>query len=196
MLIYQRWNGIDYLKGLMIIFVVIGHVVSGSVDENIIRYLIYSFHMPVFLSISGFLINKTNFEDLQLVDLYKKYFKRIIVPWCFAFVFYFILINASKILSQSIHLKDLLVSILYPYYHLWYIPSLLLMIMFLWLYVKLNISTSIVLIFSILFTFVWLILNPNGQNTSNMFFVLLGDKRTYYYFVYFLFGFTLRNFIF
>ena len=43
-----RNRSIDAIKGILIFLVVIGHVLPGSLDENVIRYVIYSFHMPAF----------------------------------------------------------------------------------------------------------------------------------------------------
>ena len=55
----KRNDFIDFLKGIGIILVVIGHV---SQNERINDF-IYSFHMPLFFFISGFLFNykKENF---------------------------------------------------------------------------------------------------------------------------------------
>lgn len=43
-----RNRSVDAVKGILIFLVVIGHVLLGTLDENIIRYTIYSFHMPAF----------------------------------------------------------------------------------------------------------------------------------------------------
>ena len=44
MVIAERNRSIDTLKGLLIFTVVLGHVLLGTLDENPLRYLIYSFH--------------------------------------------------------------------------------------------------------------------------------------------------------
>lgn len=56
---------IDYLKGIAILLVLVGHCVqygSGAAFfenadylDNIIMKVIYSFHMPLFIAISGYL---------------------------------------------------------------------------------------------------------------------------------------------
>ena len=53
---------IDFLKGIMIYLVVLGHIGGYSPD---IRKLIYSFHMPVFVFLSGWLtsFNRTRGEQ-------------------------------------------------------------------------------------------------------------------------------------
>ena len=51
---------IDALKGIAIFLVVIGHVIvamygEDQAEQNIIFRICYSFHMPLFVAISGFL---------------------------------------------------------------------------------------------------------------------------------------------
>ena len=50
----KREINIDVLKGLGIIFVMLGHMVGIGFYEDIYVY-IYSFHMPLFFFISGYL---------------------------------------------------------------------------------------------------------------------------------------------
>lgn len=54
-----RDNRIDSLKGLLIILVVLGHVITTLDNNNIINHavmgVIYVFHMPLFILISGYL---------------------------------------------------------------------------------------------------------------------------------------------
>lgn len=75
----NRINLLDYLKGFAILLVVFGHSIQfGSgvsylkqelFFENIYFKIIYSFHMPLFMLISGFLFyrNKNkNFKDILI----------------------------------------------------------------------------------------------------------------------------------
>jgi len=65
----QRLFYLDNLKGLLIILVVMGHVIQYSVADyqhNEMFRFIYSFHMPLFFTISGFLTYKENFDDRLL----------------------------------------------------------------------------------------------------------------------------------
>lgn len=52
------YPGIDALKGILILLVIAGHFLEGRISENPLRYIIYSFHMPLFLVLSGFLLNR------------------------------------------------------------------------------------------------------------------------------------------
>ena len=37
----ERNSSIDYIKGCLIFTVIIGHILLGSLDANLIRYVIY-----------------------------------------------------------------------------------------------------------------------------------------------------------
>lgn len=61
----KRLNNIDYLKGIAIFLMVMGHALSWSYTDTIIRTpdnafvrnLIYAFHMPLFFFLSGYVID-------------------------------------------------------------------------------------------------------------------------------------------
>lgn len=98
---------IDSIKGFLIILVVLGHIIGSNIDHNInlyIRNLIYLFHMPLFIFISGNLTNtdriKTN--TIKLLETY--------------IVFQIIYYNTQL---------DLFEMIVYPNWILWYIFSLI-----------------------------------------------------------------------
>lgn len=52
----MRNNTIDIAKGFLIICVILGHLLLDTLNENVVRYVIYSFHMPLFMFLSGYLI--------------------------------------------------------------------------------------------------------------------------------------------
>ena len=115
----ERWFGFDFVKGLLIILVFVGHVIPGTLRETFPRYAIYSFHMPLFIGISGFLLNIEKI-DVTFDKLFFKYWKRMGLPWVIAVAFYFV---ANIIIKKgaSITLIGVLKSFCHPYYHLWYI---------------------------------------------------------------------------
>ena len=57
----------DNLKGILIFLVVLGHLLYSNeynnIVGNILLRLIYSFHMPVFMIISGHFSKKTNKDN-------------------------------------------------------------------------------------------------------------------------------------
>lgn len=75
-----RLSYIDNLKGFLIILVVLGHVIQKSdvdFDHNIAFRYIYSFHMPLFMCVSGF-VCYSQVLDWKLV---KKRFNQLMVPF-------------------------------------------------------------------------------------------------------------------
>ena len=57
-----RDKTIDFIKGILMLFVILGHTTLGLTDlysfddtMNGITNVIYSFHMPCFIAVSGFL---------------------------------------------------------------------------------------------------------------------------------------------
>ena len=110
-------NGyIDTCKGILMIFVIIGHVLLGTLEENPVRYAIYSFHMPAFFFISGYLVNTEKLRTESLKQFISRYAFRIIVPWAIAVNVYFFIhymIEGDSIIG---YIKAYVV----PYYHLWF----------------------------------------------------------------------------
>lgn len=76
-----RIEQLDILKGLLIVFVVIGHL------TNSLHQIIYWFHMPVFFFISGFLI------DLDKIKSFKKFFLNKLQSYALPYISFFLLIS-------------------------------------------------------------------------------------------------------
>lgn len=68
---------IDIAKGIGIILVVLGHVTR---NENLIR-IIYSFHMPLFFFLSGWIINRNCGKNIINKQYIKKKFANLILPF-------------------------------------------------------------------------------------------------------------------
>ena len=56
--VYKRLLWLDSLKGWLILLVVLGHAIQysmvGSCEDNHLWNIIYSFHMPAFMAVSGY----------------------------------------------------------------------------------------------------------------------------------------------
>ena len=86
----NRLEYLDFLKGLAILFVVMGHFLAWTFPPDIVRgqnamfvkEFIYSFHMPLFFFISGYLADRSNktWKLSFCVDLLKRRFLSLIVP--------------------------------------------------------------------------------------------------------------------
>lgn len=74
----KRLDYIDIAKGILIILVVIGHILTG---ESYIRSWIWTFHMPAFFVISGILINHSSFTKKSLSEVFISLFQTCIIPY-------------------------------------------------------------------------------------------------------------------
>lgn len=80
---------VDMLKGLAILLVVFGHALQSTYpdfDNNIYFRIIYSFHMPLFMFISGWVATYNNFNT-SFYSFAGSKFKRLVVPF---FIWYLI----------------------------------------------------------------------------------------------------------
>ncbi|HEX3386607.1 MAG TPA: acyltransferase [Mucilaginibacter sp.] len=189
----KRFENIDLLKGLLIILVMLGHILQGSLSENFSRYLIYSFHMPVFVGISGFLFNSSKINSVSFKELLSKYLFRIIIPWAIAVLVYDVITHWGHITPS-----DLIHSFPYPYYHLWFIPAFLSWVFFTWIAGKLKIAISWLLVFSVAISYVFFMLTnyptiyEHTPDLSKPLDLILDTFRPRYY-MFFVFGIYLRT---
>lgn len=83
-MITKRIEYIDEIRGLAIMLVVVGHIIqcTGIPTNNPVFEFIYSFHMPLFFAISGYITQKvtriTSFK--QYILFAKKKFIALIIP--------------------------------------------------------------------------------------------------------------------
>ena len=85
----KYYDELTVLKGIAIILVILGHSFSFTgfniIDNNIVnKYIytsIYSFHMPLFFMIAGFLTN--NYKDNLNKKFYVSKIKRLLIPYIF-----------------------------------------------------------------------------------------------------------------
>jgi fucose 4-O-acetylase-like acetyltransferase len=87
----ERDFGIDWLKAFAIVLVVLGHAIQFSLgpdfDSNLVFRGIYSFHMPLFIFISGYLISPG-----RRIGFLWKQFKLLMIPfliWMVIYSFYY-----------------------------------------------------------------------------------------------------------
>lgn len=130
----MRINWIDCLKGFAIILVVIGH-------QNIPSYLskyIFSFHMPLFFFISGYLFSVEKYITMKTSLFLKNKLKTLILPYfsftliSYGFYIFFDLIHQPKVQNLNLFPNGLLYEvykILYSgpsllNYALWFLPCL------------------------------------------------------------------------
>ncbi|MDH2998797.1 hypothetical protein A1D22_02870 [Pasteurellaceae bacterium LFhippo2] len=182
---------LDQVKGLLILLVIIGHIAIGNLSDNPLRAVIYFFHIPLFLAITGYFV-KQSFIEQPIKQILLKYLHRLIIPFIIAFLF-FTYFN----FQSTISFEPFFSSILYPFYHLWYVPAIILYTFYLKFIELLNkYEFKIAKILTLLFFVVIAILfETYGQWKVNQieWLFYLGDKRFYYFFIYFYFGYILKE---
>lgn len=113
----KRLFYLDALKGILIFLVVLGHAIQFQIADyqhNVLFRLIYSFHMPLFFLISGFLTYKGRYDE----RLIPKRFIQCIIPfitWAFILP---ILENFHLDLPRTINILQ------YPDNGLWFLYNL------------------------------------------------------------------------
>lgn len=95
----MRYDWIDSLKGMAIILVVIGHI--NNVSNELNQY-IYSFHMPLFFFISGYLFNFEKYADIGKKYLVKKIDSLIIPYFFFSVISYMFYITMDSLYQPQI----------------------------------------------------------------------------------------------
>lgn len=96
----MRIKWLDILKGLLIILVILGH---SNMNYSIVK-IIYSFHMPLFFMISGYLLDINKIESLM--EWIKSKWKKYLLPYA-CFLCLNSLLNFSNRGGENV-LKDIL----------------------------------------------------------------------------------------
>ena len=76
----KRILWIDQLKGFAFFLVILGHSYGLAVESPFRTYL-YSFHMPLFLMVSGINLNISKIYETSFFSYAYKLFKRMLVPY-------------------------------------------------------------------------------------------------------------------
>ncbi|HIF9371760.1 TPA: acyltransferase family protein [Photobacterium damselae] len=180
----KRQESFDSAKGMLILLVILGHVLLGSLDDNKARELLYFFHMPLFLALTGFFVKR---EHLKSFNCILKRYRRIYIPYAIAF-FYFSTVRFYNL--DDFNYQYLFQAILYPYYHLWYIPAVILFSLYLFFLNRVDDRIFIFIFIVLAFLCSTFFFEAYGQNISDsIVYKAFGDKRFYYFFVYFYFGY-------
>lgn len=108
---------LDNIKGILIMLVIIGHAIqfcSPDYEENFFFRFIYSFHMPLFFFISGYLANRGKWDSKMI----RKRFAQLLFPFVtWAFI-------SPLLKTGSLDWNQVVKCILYPDNGLWFIYNL------------------------------------------------------------------------
>lgn len=137
----------DRLKGLLIVLVVLGHAIQetlgGDCFNNHLWNIIYSFHMPAFMAVSGFLNYRMGGGISNRLSIVYRRFQQLLIP--------FVLWTLIKILIYPPYRVSTFVNaFLYPDGTFWFLWVLFFISVFFylgdWMGEKLRIKQEIVII--------------------------------------------------
>ena len=165
----ERINKFDNIKGLAIILIVVGHLlITNDFSLKLLKNFLFIIHLPLFFFVSGY------FSKIGPGELLKS-FKRIMIPYiifCILFKIYFY-IPYFQLSYYPIFI--------YPEYGLWFLLSIFTMKMILPLFNKLKYPISFSIILAMIIGFI----NINQG--------LLAITKTICYMPIFLMGFTYKK---
>ena len=114
----QRIVWADSLKGWLILLVVLGHAIQYSMgddfEDNHLWNYIYSFHMPAFMAVSGYLSYRVGGGKNRLTIIRKR-FLQLLVPYLLWELIYYLT-------KGSISLNSMVDIFLHPYF--WFLWAL------------------------------------------------------------------------
>ncbi len=141
----QYYSSIDVARAIGIFLVVLGHAfpdasLQGGIQNNIWRAvfnIIYSFHMPLFIFLSGFVSDKYSIDVQDCLNRTLKKFKRLMVPYfCWGILYIPFRILLAQYASAEFNIARIWRMLIgdNPYSGLWFLYALFMIsIIFIWL---------------------------------------------------------------
>lgn len=149
----QRIDWIDICKGIGIILVLIGH---GPIPTDL-KIFIYSFHMPLFFFLSGFVFSTNKFNNF--FEFFKNRFTRLIIPYLsLSFLLVLIYVSYEKTINMySFSTKEVVLGFIYSKYEfikigipLWFLTCIFIVSIFFYFISKFNKDFYIILTLAVL----------------------------------------------
>lgn len=178
----KRILWVDVAKGLLILTVILGHAIQEplkvrgiSFEDNIWRNIIYSFHMPAFMAMSGYLMYRPIGGGDYWSSICKK-FKQLIIP------FFVWSIPLFLVYHNVDNIEDYL---LYPNKGYWFLWALffisIIYTMIDWLCKKMKFNKEFVVVIATFGLIGCQVALPNTK--------LLGYEYIAFYFIFYMMGY-------
>jgi len=117
------------LTGVAILLVVMGHLATGNAVYTkgmewykFFSFLIYSFHMPLFMFISGFIFYYT-YPGINQFSEYKQFVKKRFIRLAPSYILFASIIFSSKIILESVFIIDNPVKSFQSFFEVFYKPT-------------------------------------------------------------------------
>jgi fucose 4-O-acetylase-like acetyltransferase len=179
----RRGPGPDQLKAILLTFVIFGHTFAQPESGDLGKWLIYGFHMPAFLFLSGYLLDADRLQARSWPRLVAHYWRRMLAAWLVVSLLYLAVFDQDAYATVPHALRTL---VLTPVWHLWYVPALFLAVVMTRLLRDARVALVMIAVFGMLAFETPLPSVPLGIHTHV-------DHRYLGYFGWFLLGFAVRN---
>jgi len=174
----DRIAHVDNIKGFLIVLVVLGHTIQYTVGlDNVVWRYIYSFHMPLFMAVSGYCCYKSHLGW----NLITKRAVRLLIPFLVWAIVKSLLLNDITYVWTVIK---------YPDRGLWFLQTLFWITVIVVLADKCSRNRSAVFFYSIIL-FVWLLITgvTMGLGVKTFGFPFIG-----WHLPFFTLGFALKQY--
>mgnify|MGYP004732736881 CR=1 FL=1 len=186
----NRSDTLDCIKGSLILLVILGHVIQynslRNFDDNIVFRIIYSFHMPTFIMVSGYVYAYTKVNKINIIEFIKKNIYRLIIPFI---TWYIIKYFVGGVYYETKFLEYIFKLIIRPDNGLWFLWIIFLLRNIFFLIDKFNqyIKSENVLkseLIMLILVYFLLIIIPGG---------ILGIGLLKKYYIFFLLGYIINK---
>ena len=154
-----------FIRGIAIVLVIIGHVIGDNKNNGMRKMyssdifglswladFIYTFHMPVFLMVSGVAFAVFSKKDGSYLEFARSKLNRLIVPLVCWTPPFFIFHSLSQ--GKHFSLIDVIKAVIFPYSMFWFLHALIFASLFSFCFFKIFSSPLLYFLISIfLFTF-------------------------------------------
>jgi|GEM_PF-1165179 len=126
-MIRKRLLDIDRATGLAIAMVVLGHLASGKIYPGAewyyaLKTVIYSFHMPLFMFLSG-VISYYTYKPINDMRDYRAYVYKKFMRFIPAYLLFSVIVFVGKILASYLFNIDNPVQSIFDYFEILYLPQ-------------------------------------------------------------------------
>ena len=126
----KYFDEITIARGIGILLVVLGHALKQTGVTNtavdVLIEVIYSFHMPLFMMVSGYLYSKSNHKN-KSYEIKKRLLSYGVPYIVFSVLWILMKLVLSSMTNSSVFIIDIPRAAFYPVSFMWFIYALLIM---------------------------------------------------------------------